>query len=150
MDFRLDMRLWWVTRWSLFPGEWWGCAPVTLDVSSAVPKGRCALLNPCMLLQRPEITPSPTILSWPWPLSLRSLRQQHSLPATRHTPYFPPHFYNVFFHQILVIGLKPSLKVWITFPYSKVCIYLYLITSASLLPCQYCMNRHALWSFWGF
>lgn len=28
----------------------------------------------------------------------------------------------VYFHQILVIGLKPSLKVWMTFPYSKVCV----------------------------
>lgn len=46
----------------LCPGGWWGCALVTLAVSSAVLKGRCAKYNLCMLLQISETTPLHTTL----------------------------------------------------------------------------------------
>lgn len=118
----------------LFPGEWWGCAPVTLDASSVVPKERCARLNLCLLLQTSEITPSHTIPSWPWPLSLRYTTAQHSIHRTSSIFSCSYQFILFPFLQILVIGLKPSLKVWITFPYTKVRIYLYLPTCAEGSP----------------
>lgn len=56
---------------SPFPGGWWGCGPVTLDVSSVVLKGRSAVLNHCVLLQTSETISSHTTLCWLWPLSLK-------------------------------------------------------------------------------
>lgn len=69
----------------LFPGGWWGCAPVTLDVSSAVLKGRCAPSNLWMLLRTSETTPSHSTLCWPWPPSLRYTNTQRA-PSSDHPP----------------------------------------------------------------
>lgn len=55
-------------------GEWWGCDPVTPDVSSVVLKGRFAVLNLYMLLQTTKTIPSHSTLCWLWPLSQRSVR----------------------------------------------------------------------------
>lgn len=64
--------------------------------------------------------------------SLTKVHTEHRLPSMQHALYSPPLIILSRFcpHQILVIGLKPSLKVWINFPYSKVCIYLYLFAYA--------------------
>lgn len=55
----------------LFSGGWWGCGHVTLDVSSVVLKGRCAVSNLCVLLRTSETIPSRTTLCSLWHLSLR-------------------------------------------------------------------------------
>lgn len=41
-----------------------------------------------------------------------------------------------FLYQILVIGLKPSLKVWMTLPYSKVCVLLCMLMLAQFFACR--------------
>lgn len=76
------------------------------------------------------------------PITHYSLLAMASLTKVSRTTAQPPRprdllprFHHVFLHQILVIGLKPSLKVWITCPYTKVCIYMYLITPAQVLTC---------------
>lgn len=55
-------------------------------------------------------------------LAMASLTKVGVQPATLDPAPGSGSVTSVCFQQILVIGLKPSLKVWMTFPYSKVCL----------------------------